>query len=122
MDRTDPAAWAKRVERWSESGLSAREFSTELGISGRALRWWKWRLASDAKATTGAPQAKRPHSRRPEAPSAGTTINFVEVASPLTAAVTPIEIVLRSGVQLRVTTGFDAPTLERVLAIVEHRA
>lgn len=59
MDRADQETWAKRVERWSDSGLSAGEFASELGIKSRSLRWWKWRLAVDAKTTAGASKAKR---------------------------------------------------------------
>lgn len=38
------AEWAKRVERWQRSGLSAAEYGSREGISGDQLSWWKWRL------------------------------------------------------------------------------
>ena len=42
--------WTKRVERWRESGLSANEFATELGVNAATLAQWKYRLAAEAQA------------------------------------------------------------------------
>ena len=39
------AVWAKRVERWKESGLTAKEFATEIGVNPRTLSHWKWMLS-----------------------------------------------------------------------------
>ena len=36
--------WAKRVERWQRSGLSAREFAARHGLNGRTLAYWGWRV------------------------------------------------------------------------------
>ncbi len=36
----DPAIreqWAKRVERWKDSGLTAKEFAAETGINAQSL-------------------------------------------------------------------------------------
>jgi DNA-binding CsgD family transcriptional regulator len=38
--RTARAEWAKRVERWKDSGLTAKEFAAELGINPRSLVFW----------------------------------------------------------------------------------
>jgi hypothetical protein len=48
--------WSKRVSRWKESGLTAKEFAVELGISANSLKHWKWRLASQAR-----PKAAKKH-------------------------------------------------------------
>lgn len=125
MDRADRETWAKRVERWGDSGLSAREFASELGIKSRSLRWWKWRLAADAKTTTttaGSSKTRQRRRKRGDTAAGATPLTFVELTPTVGVAPPPIEIVLRSGTQLRVTTGFDATTLERILEIVERRA
>ena len=44
MDRASRETWAKRVERWTDSGLTAKEYAAELGIKAHSLTWWKWRL------------------------------------------------------------------------------
>jgi hypothetical protein len=48
--RVSRAEWAKRVERWKDSGLSAEEFSSELGINARTLIYWKYTLSREAAA------------------------------------------------------------------------
>jgi hypothetical protein len=35
--RVEREEWAKRVERWRDSGLTTAEFATELGINPRTL-------------------------------------------------------------------------------------
>ena len=39
--------WIKRVERWHDSGLSAKEFAEQAGVDSDRLRHWKWRLAKE---------------------------------------------------------------------------
>ena len=39
------AEWAKRVERWKRSGLSAEEFSAREGLRAARLSWWRWYLS-----------------------------------------------------------------------------
>jgi len=36
-ERTSRAEWQKRIERWSDSGLSAEQFAAELGINAGTL-------------------------------------------------------------------------------------
>jgi hypothetical protein len=126
--RTTRATWEKRVERWRDSGLSAAEYSRELGISARSLKWWGWKLSADAQSVAPKTEPRKvrktqsPRRRAPATPGV-TPLTFVEMAPAAVAPVaTPIDIVLRTGVQLRVSVGFDAPTLERVLDVVERRS
>jgi len=114
MDQTKRETWTKRVDRWNDSGLTADEFASEVGISSKSLRWWKWRLGSESRAA-GKTNAPPKRTRKKNSP-----LTFVELAPQVVSA--PIEIVLRSGIQVRVPTGFDVSTLERVLGVVERRA
>jgi len=43
--RRSAAEWAALVQAWTRSGLSARDFAVERGLSPTTLSWWKWRLA-----------------------------------------------------------------------------
>ena len=54
MERTTQETWAKRIERWKESGLTAGEFATEVGINIRSLR-----LVAVAARLAAAPLALR---------------------------------------------------------------
>jgi len=44
MSKTTRAEWAKRVERWLDSGLTAREFASELNVSPNVLARWRRKL------------------------------------------------------------------------------
>lgn len=133
MERETRAIWAKRIERWKDSGLTSKQFAAELGISPRSLLWWRWRIASDAAATAAvaptddtkteavplAPELsampKRRRGRKPKAKDG--SITFIEVAQPTRN--TSLEVVLGARA-IRVPIGFDAPTFERLLAILER--
>lgn len=107
--------WAKRVERWKDSGLSAKEFASELGISEPSLKWWKWKLTAEASGSA-IQERKRPRTAQSEKP----TVTFVEV--PRAASRRPsIEIVLPSRVRVRLCDEFDAAVLERVLGMLQAR-
>jgi transposase len=121
----DPAVrdtWTKRVERWKDSGLSAKAFAAEMGINARSLSWWRWHLAKGE--SPPAPIRRR----RRRSPSSDTTmaraatispITFVEMAAP--AATDGLEIILRTRVRVCVRPGFDDATLGRLLDVLERR-
>lgn len=56
--------WAKRVERWQDSGLTAREFAAELGINHRTLSFWKYQLAKEGARPRPTAKPRRVQSRR----------------------------------------------------------
>ena len=114
MDRTSRETWAKRVERWRDSGLTAKEYAAEIVNSPHSLSRWNWRLPSAAKTKT---RVRSRHSSALAPPV--TPLTFVE----MTAAVTsePLEVVLPSSVRIRVPSTFDAPALGRLLDVLEHR-
>ena len=113
MGRESRETWAKRVQRWRDSGLTAKEYAAELGVNAHSLTWWKWRLTS-----RGASASPSRVGRPRRAPTVG-PLTFVEV--PATPAAESIEIVLPSSVRIRVPTAFDASTLSHVLDVLEQR-
>jgi hypothetical protein len=114
MARSTRDIWAKRVERWADSGLTAAEFAKETGINARTLAFWKWRLGRGTR-----------RAAKPAAPA------FVEVRAAhasddalravVTADAEPIEVIIRDVVRIRVPQRFDAEALRRVIAAVEAR-
>jgi hypothetical protein len=72
MGREPREVWAKRVERWTESGLTVAEFGVEIGVDPQRLTRWKWRL----KAAKVAPPKELEAIAPKEAPA------FVEVMTP----------------------------------------
>lgn len=121
MDRVVREQWAKRVERWKDSGLSAKEFAAELGINARSLSWWRWCLAKGKTV----PVEKRSRRRRSKVSSAIakpvgiSPMTFVEMAAPVVTDA--LEVVLPTTVRICVRPGFDDTTLGRLLDILEHR-
>lgn len=120
----DPAIrekWAKRVERWRDSGLSATEFAAASGINARSLTWWRWQLS---KSSPPAPKVRR--RRRSVTPSAAITkattlpaLTFVEMTPPVVTDA--LEVILPSTIRICVRTGFDDTTLARLLDVLERR-
>lgn len=106
------AIWAKRVEHWTSSGLTAKEFGAEAGINPRTLVYWKYRLSREAAGTWGIKQ-RRSETAPP---------TFVEVTEsmPERARGAALELVVGSLV-VRVPDSFAETTLERLLAVLERR-
>lgn len=122
MSRTSRAEWAKRVERWKDSGLSAKEYAAEIGVKPTTLSYWSWKLRSGTAAVgsrgTGKPARRGAGRGRVVAESA--TARFVELGPPQSVIAPPaLDLVLRSGVVVRIAAGFDEATLTRVVRAVE---
>lgn len=117
MARTKREAWAKRVERWKASGLTAVEFAARHGLAATSLKWWKWRLGTPDR--KGA--AKRHRSRALARTTAErmSPLTFVEMSAVVRGE--PLELVLPNGLGIRVPTGFDTETLERLLDVLSKR-
>ena len=111
MRRAPREVWIKRVERWHDSGLSAKEFAEQAGVDSDRLRHWKWRLARESvepkEATVGAAAVAAP-------------VAFVEVTPtpPHDRDDEVIEIVTPSGFRIRVPQRFEVESLRRVLSVV----
>ena len=117
MARDGREVWAKRVSRWRDSGLSAREFAAETGINASSLNHWAWKLGRGDDG--GANGRDRP---APAAPAS--KIGWVEVvpAPEKAPAASPfLELVVDARRTVRVPPNFDADALRRLLAVIEAR-
>jgi transposase len=109
--RVDRDEWRKRVERWKASGLTAKEFAAEVGINAGTLQFWQHKLK------TCGPIARRPRRRRTDAIVAS---SLVELRAPVAAALDQrFEVELGNGRRVRVSAGFDADALKRLLVVLE---
>ncbi len=101
MARSKRDEWAKRVEGWKRSGLSAMAFAEREGFNGYTLRWWACQLRREPII----------EDLRPK---------FVEVVVPAGPVIAEsIEVVVPGGVRVLVPINFDENTLRRVLRVVE---
>ena len=111
--------WAKHVEQWRASGLTASQFEAASGINANTLLHWQWQLRGGQRLT--------PHKRppRPTAPLAFVEVAPAQVATlvaPVGEVLERLEVVLPCGVRLRIPAGGCAPDVLRgVLAALEGR-
>ena len=89
--RTSRQEWQKRVERWQDSGLSAEQFASELGINAGTLKFWRY--------TAGA-------------------LPLIEVHAAAAARAELFELELGGGRRLRIPASFETSALKRLLAVL----
>jgi hypothetical protein len=94
------------IRQWHSSGLSVRAFCAEQRVSEPSFYVWRRTLAQrDAAAVRFVPVQVVPQDKRVDM---------------LDAAASGLELVLSVGRRLRIGRGFDAPTLQRLLALLEE--
>jgi hypothetical protein len=99
--------WRARVDRWTDSGLTAKEFAAETGINAGTLQFWKYKLN------------RTPERGRPAGPAPALS-SIVEVRPAIGVADGRFEIELGSGRRLlRVPASFDARALKALLTILD---
>lgn len=98
--------WRRMVRQCCGSGLSVRAFCEERGLSEPSFYAWRRILKErDAAAVRFVPVQVTPEAR--SAPAADSAANA-------------LELLLGAGRRLRVGPGFDGPTLQRLLALLEE--
>jgi hypothetical protein len=118
MARESRETWTKRVERWAESGLTAKEFAAEVGVNSATLMHWKYRLAAEARgASTLSAEPKQDAVSFVEVQATAPDIEPARKTSPPPA----FELVFASGATVRIPAGFDAATLRRLLDVMTRR-
>src|SRR5687767_14066321 len=91
--------WAKRVERWRDSGLSAEQFATELGINAGTLKFWKYKLSLPVG------EEKKPRAEKRQ------RLALVELRTAPVVQDSAFELDIR-GRRVRVHAGFDSDALK----------
>jgi hypothetical protein len=118
MAKADREEWAKRVQHWKDSGLSAREFEVETGLKASSLTYWRWKLKKEQAVSDGEQPAPTVAVARKKAPK---PLQFVELSS-FTSAVSDDRFELVVGAfTIRVPSRFDDKSLRKLLAIVAER-
>lgn len=123
MDQTNAQQRAKWVERWKDSGLTAREFAAEAGLKASALYYWSAQLSAAARIDPAGRdensepdvQSLRAPTAKPEKRSARPSPHLVELPVATLANVPAMLELLIGDVRVRVPSGFDEATLTRVV-------
>jgi len=98
--------WRAQLLQWRRSGLSVRAFCEQRGLSLPSFYAWRRTIAHrDDQAPAFLPVQLLP----------------TDTATPAsTAAASGLELLLPSGLILRLGIAFDAPTLRRLLPVLEE--
>ena len=108
--RHDAAFWRERVQQWTASGLSARDYAAREGLKAERLWVWQRRLGAQGMQT---PSAQSTSRAKP---------SFLPVVIAATRAGSsshsPLEVVMRSGHTVRVPADFDDAALVRLLTVL----
>jgi len=91
-------------------GLSATEFAAETGINANSLRHWGWRVNADQRRAGCKSTAMEDESLQ--------WVGATAPAAPNAPAAEKLELVLASGLVVRVPPGFESEALRRLLAVV----
>ena len=122
--RRDPAKerhWRQLLQRWRSSGLSVRALCQAPGLSEPSLYAWRRILAQrDAAAPAPRSHVANPRAARPAfVPVHVRADDRTEVNPPEEGC---LEVLLAGQRVLRIRRGFDAATLQRLLAVLEPPA
>jgi len=108
--RTSRDEWRRRIERWQDSGLTAKEFAAETRLNDGTLQVWRYKLRKgDA---TGA-------QRRTAAPRGPFLSSIVELATSPIASAPHFEFELKNGRRVRVPATFESSALKALLEILD---
>lgn len=92
-ERRTRSWWRATVARWRRSGLSAREFAAQEGVTERTLSWWSSTLRRGTRAERGSMET--------------TAIAPIEIEMPRDAAHSRLVGIEVDGAVLRVEVGTD---------------
>jgi transposase len=106
--------WAKRVERWQDSGLTAKEFAAELDVSPNSLTFWKWKFRQPNNGATPRPRRRR-EAKQADAPASFLQLVPAPASQPSSGH---FEVVFASGAFVRVPHDFDEPALRRLANVL----
>ncbi len=120
MNDDTKARWSRLVSDWESTDLSQPEFARERGISVHALRYWLYRLRSEAKA----PVLTQPQTEKPSTAKEDLRLLPVRAVASAPKARQPIasrevlELVLPSGACVRFHAGTDPRYLRALVAVL----
>lgn len=112
--------WLGRVQRWQRSRLTIRDYCARHHLSEPSFYGWKRILADRGLLSPVGAAAAQTNSASTANPDVGPTTSLFVAATLADADAAPhaLEVVLPDGLAVRVTAGFDAATLRRLLALL----
>ena len=108
--------WRRLMREWSRSGLSVRAFCEQHGLAVPTFYAWR-RILAERDATADAAATRFVPVQVIAEPLTSPARSTESPPSPGAA----LELVLGGSRRLRVAPGFDGPTLQRLLTLLEER-
>jgi hypothetical protein len=113
-DASKEHLWRDAIRRWQRSGQTIREFCREQRLKEGSFHSWRRTIAWRDHPAASASATPRQHQP--------TFVPLRVTPTPTAAAAAvPLELVLDSGRIVRVSPGFDAATLQTLLAVLEEQ-
>ena len=120
------AHWQAVVADWSESGLSQRAYCARMGIRPGTFAWWKHELFGGGRKRSRRRPSQARFVRVEVRPSTHPTDNSgqpsresAQAVLELPALPTPlIELLLPTGIRVRIGAGCESELLGRVLSVL----
>src|SRR5216683_322929 len=116
QQRRSRAEVEQLVDAFESSGLRRREFCQKHGVAVGTLDFWRKRRQERGEVAGHQLEARKVHAGA-EVASSGRLV-AVELAGTATSG--GLAVVLARGRRVEVSEGFDAATLERLLAVLEQ--
>lgn len=121
--RRNPArerVWRRAIRRQEQSGLDVPEFCRFEDLKDGTFRWWGQEPAGrDQQPASAATDESQ--GQPTEAALAFLSVRVVDLGSVAPRPPASVKIVLPDGPTIRGAQGFDSPTLDAVLLILEAR-
>ena len=126
-NRRDPAKelfWRQMLRQWQTSGLSVREFCTQQQVSQASFYFWR-RIIAQRDQQAGNHMPATPDNNDTDSTSNQADASDPPLFVPVTLATPakaepPLELVLASGMRVRVPVGFDDSTLRQLLTLLNE--
>jgi transposase len=112
--------WRRAMRQQQHSGLTVRAFCLREGPKIGAFRWWRQALAHRDREPSATPAVDRDGEPTKAAP-AFLPMRLVDLETASPQPWPPIEVVLPTGLTIRVHSGFDPRTLGQLLAVLAGR-
>ena len=116
-------AWRERISAWAASGLTARAYCRDHGVSEPSFYAWRRKLrqrGGAGESGRGRGARSKPASRRISTSDATPPPKFVPVTVVGSPEQVPVEIVHGSGATVRVNATADAELLTAVFAALDR--
>jgi hypothetical protein len=114
LDLDKQQLWLERVQRWQRSQFTIRDFCARHCLSEPSFYSWKRILSDRGLLSPGDGGTAQPST----AAGPATPLFVAATVADSEVAPQPLEVVLPDGLSVRVTAGFDAATLRRLLALL----